>query len=125
MSDRAADKILIRNLLLRGIIGINAWERENKQDIVVNLSIFTPMGRAGESDEVGHTLNYRSITKAIIARVESSSFRLVEALATEIARIVVVDFGAPRVRVRVEKPGALRFADSVGVEIERARADFE
>ena len=119
-----ADKIVIRDLHLRGIIGINDWEREKKQDILVNLTIVSDLGPAGKSDSVEHTLNYRTITKAIIGLVENSGYQLVEALAAEIARIVVVDFGAPKVVVRVEKPGALRFAESVGVEIERQAADF-
>lgn len=119
-----ADRIVIRDLHLRGIIGINDWEREKKQDILVNLTIFADLAQAGSSDAVDHTLNYRTITKAIIGLVEGSAYQLVEALAAEIARIVVVDFGAPKVVVRVEKPGALRFAESVGVEIERRPADF-
>lgn len=119
------DKIVIRDLLLRGIVGINDWEREKKQDILVNLTIYTDLSRSGVSDDVADTLNYRSLTKAVIGLVEASSFHLVEALGTEIARIAVVEFGAPRAVVRVEKPGALRFADSVGVEIERSRTDFE
>lgn len=122
--DTPADKIIIRDLLLRGIVGINDWEREKKQDILVSLTIHSDLSRAGRSDDVADTLNYRSITKEIIALVESSNFHLVEALATEIARIVVVDHGADRTVVRVEKPGALRFADSVGVEIDRAGSDF-
>ncbi len=125
MSDSTTDKIVIRDLLLRGIIGINDWEREKKQDILINLTIFADLSRSGETDDVADTLNYRSVTKAVIALVEESSFHLVEALGTEIARIAVVDFGAPRVVVRVEKPGALRFADSVGIEIERSRSHFE
>jgi len=60
----------------------------------------------------------------VIEYVESSSHYLVESLATALARLCVVEHGAARVRVRVEKPGALRFADSVGVEIERRRRDF-
>ncbi len=118
------DRILIRNLRLRGILGLNDWEREKRQDILVNLEIAADLSASGGSDDVADTLNYRSVTKAVIALVESSSYYLVEALAAEIARIVVVDFGASRVRVRVEKPGALRFADSVGVEIERGRSEF-
>ena len=62
---------------------------------------------------------------AIIAHVDESEYQLVEALATAIARICVVDHGAASAIVRVEKPGALRFSRSVGVEIERERADFE
>lgn len=119
------DRILIKDLLLRGIIGLNAWEREKQQDILINLVIYTDMRAAGRSDDMADSINYRSLTKDVIAHVEGSSHYLVEKLATEIARICVVGHGADRALVRVEKPGALRFAASVGVEIERRRADFE
>lgn len=122
---RARDRILIRDLRVRGIVGINDWERVTPQDIVIGIEIDCDLIAPGLSDEVGDTLNYRTLTKDVIAYVETSHHRLVEALAHEIARIAVRDHGAQRVRVRVEKPGALRFADSVGVEIERERGDFE
>ena len=121
----ATDKILIRDLLVRGIIGLNDWEREKKQDILINLTLSVDTAAAARSDDIEDSLNYRSLTKAIVAHVEASSRFLVEALAADIARIAVVDFGADRVVVRVEKPGALRFAHSVGVEIERSRADYD
>lgn len=120
----ATDKILIRDLLVRGIIGLNDWEREKKQDILINLALEVDTRAAAASDDIEDSLNYRSLTKAIVAHVESSTRFLVEALASDIARIAVIDFAADRVQVRVEKPGALRFAQSVGVEIERDRADF-
>ena len=69
-------------------------------------------------------LKMPSITKRVIQHVEASSDFLVERLVTDLARIVIMEFGVERVRVRVEKPGALRFAESVGIEIERSRADF-
>ncbi len=119
------DKIIIKDLLLRGIIGLNDWEREKAQDILINLTLYCDMRAAGESDSPDDILNYRTITKAIIAYVELSQHYLVEALAAAIARICVVDHDATKVIVRVEKPGALRFAQSVGVEIERERADFK
>lgn len=119
------DRILIKDLLLRGIIGLNAWERDKQQDILINLEIFTDMRNAGRSDAMADSINYRTLTKAIVDHVEASNHFLVEKLATEIAQICIVDHGADRVIVRVEKPGALRFARSVGVEIERKRADFE
>jgi FolB domain-containing protein len=122
--DRADDRILIRDLLLRGIVGINPDERVKPQDILVNLVLHADTRRAGESDDIADCVNYRSVTKAVIAHVETSSWRTVEKLAAEIARIAVVDFGVARVEVRVEKPTALRFARSVGVEITRTRADF-
>lgn len=119
------DKIVIKDLLLRGIIGFQDWEREKQQDILINLTLFTDMRKAGDSDDPADALDYKRITKAIIAHVEQSDYKLVEALAAAIARICVVDHEAVRAIVRVEKPGALRFSRSVGVEIERERADFE
>jgi FolB domain-containing protein len=119
------DRIIVKNLLLRGIVGLNDWERKKKQDIRINMTVYSDVRAAGASDEVGDTLNYRTLTKRAIEYVEGSEHYLVEALATGLARIAVVDMGAERIRVRVEKPGALRFAESVGVEIERAAADFD
>ena len=118
------DRVIVRDLLLRGIIGINDWEREKRQDILINLVLETDMRAAGASDDIADCLNYRTITKRIIAYVEESAPYTVEALATAIARICV-EGGALHTQVRVEKPGALRFAESVGVEIERGPEDFE
>ncbi|MEZ4516516.1 MAG: dihydroneopterin aldolase [Chloroflexota bacterium] len=118
------DKIIIRNLLLRGIIGINPDERTNKQDILINAVIFADIRRAAQSDSIEDAVNYKSITKRIVSHVEASSDMLVEKLVSDIARIILTEFPAERVQVRVEKPGALRFAESVGIEIERTRADF-
>ena len=105
------DKLLINDLLVRGIVGLNDWEREKKQDILINLTVFVDTRAAGESDDVEDSLNYRTLTKAIIRYA--------------LPEIAILDFGAEGVRIRVEKVGALRFARSVGVEIERRRADFE
>ncbi|WP_419165203.1 dihydroneopterin aldolase [Candidatus Palauibacter sp.] len=120
----ARDTIIIRDLLVRGIIGVNEWEREKKQDIVINMALAVDARTAGESDDVGHVLNYRTLTKRIIAHIEEAEPYLVEALAHQLARIAIVDFGAERAKVRVEKPGALRYARSVGIEVERSAADY-
>jgi len=118
------DRVLIKDLLLRCIIGAQDWERQKKQDVLINLVLQTDIAAAAQSDSIADALNYRTVTKAIIGHVEGSSYHTVEALATAIARICVVDHHVPQVMVRVEKPGALRFARSVGVEIEREAADF-
>ena len=119
------DKILIKDLLLRGIVGINPDERVNRQDILLNLTLFADISRAAASDDIEDAVNYKSITKRIIRHVEESSDFLVEKLVSDIARIVLTEFdGVERAIVRVEKPGALRFARSVGIEIERTRADY-
>ena len=123
-STRPIDRIIVRDLLLRGVIGLNEWERNVRQDIVINLVLYCDARSSGESDRPDDILNYRTITKAIIEHVEASEYHLVEALATAIARICIVDHGAARAIVRVEKPGALRFARSVGIEIDRRAEDF-
>jgi len=120
----AEDRIVIEDLLVRGVIGLHDWEREVDQDIVISLEIRVDARLAGLTDDVKDSLDYKAVAKDVIAYAESSRHYLVEALAAGIARIVVVDHGAERVRVRVEKPGALRFAKSVGIEIERTAGDF-
>lgn len=117
------DLIEIDNLRLRCIIGFSPHERKDRQDVVISLRIGADMQRAGETDNPDDVFNYRTVTKAIISHVENSAYYLVEKLAVEIARIVIAQ-GAPYVQVRVHKPGALRFSDSVGVVIERTPGDF-
>ncbi|MDX1992855.1 MAG: dihydroneopterin aldolase [bacterium] len=124
MPDIIPDIIEIDNLRLRCMIGFSAHELKDKQDVVISLRIRADMRRAGETDNPEDAFNYRTVTKAIIAHVEASSYKLVEALAAAIARICVVEHNAEWVQVRVHKPGALRFSDSVGVVIERTRDDF-
>ncbi len=118
------DKIIIKDLLLRGILGLNPEERVKKQDILVNVVMYHDVSQAAATDDVSHSLNYKTITKRIIDRVENGDDLTVEKLVTDLARIIIVEHGAARAVVRVEKPTALRFAASVGVEIERSAADF-
>ena len=118
------DRIIIKDLLLRGIIGINDWEREKRQDILINITLYGDLRPAGESDDIADTINYRTVTKNIIEHVEKSEPFTAEALAEDIARICLSEARVTRACVGVEKPGALRFARSVGVEIERSTEDF-
>jgi FolB domain-containing protein len=117
------DQVLIKDLLVRGIIGINDWERVTIQDILINIVLFTDLRRAGESDDIADCVNYRTVAKKVQAHTETARRFTVEALAADIARLCLEDPLVQRVRVRVEKPGAVRFSNSVGVEIERSRED--
>jgi dihydroneopterin aldolase/D-erythro-7,8-dihydroneopterin triphosphate epimerase len=119
------DQIQIKDLLLRTIIGINEEERRNRQDVLINIVLSADTRSAGASDDIKDAVNYRTITKRIIALVEGSQFYLVEKMAAEIAAICLDDPRVQRATVRVEKPGALRFARSVGVQIDRSRTDLE
>lgn len=118
-----SDRILIKDLLLRCIIGIHDWEREKKQDVLVNIELEADCGPAGKSDDFKDAVDYRALTKAVIALIETSDFFLVERMAEEIASLCLEDPRVEVARVRVEKPGALRFARSVGVEVERRQED--
>jgi 2-amino-4-hydroxy-6-hydroxymethyldihydropteridine diphosphokinase len=118
------DQIQIKDLLLRTIIGINDEERHKRQDVLINIVLHADTRAAGASDCIDDAVNYRTVTKQIIELVEGSQFYLVEKLAAEIAAICLDDPRVERAAVRVEKPGALRFARSVGVELERSRADL-
>jgi dihydroneopterin aldolase/D-erythro-7,8-dihydroneopterin triphosphate epimerase len=117
------DRIEIKDLLIRAIIGINDDERENRQDVVINMALSTDARAAGRSDDISDAVNYRTLTKQVIALVERSRFFLVEKMAEEIAALCLDDERVSKVVVSVEKPGALRFARSVGVTIERSRSD--
>ena len=117
------DRVFIRDLLLRAIVGINDDERVKKQDVVINIELDVDCRPAAKSDAIEDAINYRDVTKETIDLVENSAFFLVEKLAEEIARVCLADPRVQRVRVTVEKPTAVRFAKSVGVSIERGRDD--
>jgi FolB domain-containing protein len=115
------DQIFIKNIIARGIIGINDWEREKPQEIRINAVLFANLRKAGESDDIADSVNYRTIAKKLQQHAETAERLTVEALAADLAKICLEDPGVERVRIRVEKPGAVRFSESVGVEIERSR----
>lgn len=113
------DKVFIKDLLIRGVIGISEKERSQPQDIVINVTIYADFQKGGTSDKIEDCVNYRTVAKTIIAHVESASRYTVEALAEDISRICLAFKGVEKVKIRVEKPGAVRFSKSVGVEIIR------
>ena len=115
------DKTFIRDLLVRGVIGIRDWERNKPQDILIYITAFNDTRRAGETDAIQDCVDYSALSKKIQAHAETSARFTVEALANDLARICLEEKGVNKVVVRVEKPGAVRFARSVGVEIERSR----
>jgi FolB domain-containing protein len=115
------DRIFIRDLMARGIIGINEWERETPQEILINIVLFTDIHQAAKTDDITASVNYRTISKKVLAYAEKAHRFTVEALAEDIAQLCLEESRVMKVLVRVEKPGVIRFAQSVGVEIERSR----
>jgi FolB domain-containing protein len=115
------DKILIEDLTLRCIIGVNESERKEKQDVVINITLWSDFANATKTDDIDKTVDYKKMSKSIIELVENSKFFLVETLAERIAQLCLQNERVRKVKVMVEKPGALRFARSVGAEVLRKR----
>ena len=115
------DKVIIKNLLARGIIGVYDWEREKPQEILINITLYGDLRKAGLSDDINDSINYKTIAKEALILAENCQRLTVEALAHDIAASCLETKGVKKVIVRVEKPGAVRFAESVGVEIERSK----
>ncbi len=116
------DKVFIKDILARGIIGVREWEREKPQDILINISLFTHRFSSID-DDISKVIDYSEVTKKVIRHAETAKRFTVEALAEDIAQICLGDPRVIKTTVRVEKPGAVRFAQSVGVEIERSREE--
>ena len=115
------DKIYIRDLALRCIIGVYPEERREKQDVIINLTLVCDHAAAAKSDQIKDAVDYKTTKQRVIKLVEASSFSLLEALAEKIAATCLENSKVDGVTVTVDKPGALRFARSVAVEITRMR----
>ncbi|MAG13046.1 MAG: dihydroneopterin aldolase [Spirochaetales bacterium] len=121
MDLRDLDKIHISDLLLRCIIGINPDERVKKQDVVINITLYSDLSAACISDSIEETIDYGELKNKVVAMIEPSSFCLIEKMAEEISRICLSTDGVVASKVKVEKPGALRLARTVGIEITRTK----
>jgi D-erythro-7,8-dihydroneopterin triphosphate epimerase len=117
MSQKIA-KIRIHNLRLRTLIGFNPEERVKRQDIVINAEIAYSLSDGVFEDRVEHALNYKAVTKAIIGHVEDGQFLLLEKLVADVLEICSADPSVQHAAVTIEKPHALRFADSVSLTLE-------
>lgn len=114
-------RIRVKDLLLRTYIGINEEEILNKQDVLINLTILYPAQDAVRDNDIDHALNYRTITKAIIAHVEGNRFALLERLTQELLDLVMGNASVQYAEVEVDKPHALRFAESVSITLAASR----
>jgi 2-amino-4-hydroxy-6-hydroxymethyldihydropteridine diphosphokinase len=116
------DKVFIEGLEIEALIGIYDWERRIRQPLVLDLEMAFDNRRPAATDAIADTLDYKAVSKRLIAYVSSSSFGLVETLAERCAAIVLHEFDVEHVRLKLSKPGAVRGARAVGVLIERSRA---
>jgi FolB domain-containing protein len=116
------DRILINQLLVRCVLGVDDEERREMQDVLITVALHADLRRAGESDRLEDAIDYRRIKKEILGAADGSRYRLVEALAERVAAVCLAHPGVERVDVTVEKPGSLRFARSAAIEITRLRS---
>jgi dihydroneopterin aldolase len=113
------DIVYIRDLRIDTIIGIYDWEREVRQTVSIDLEMASDIRKAAATDDIQYALNYKAVSKRLIAYVENRNALLVETLAEEIAQMVRTEFDVPWLRLRLSKPGAVRGARDVGLIIER------
>lgn len=117
------DIIYINNLRIEAVIGVYAWERQLKQALIFDLELGTDIRTAALTDSVADTLNYKDVTKRVMAFVTDSRYQLVESLAEAVAELILKEFDIPWLRLRLNKQGAVRGVRDVGVIIERGRRE--
>ena len=120
----SGDRIFLRGLTAECVIGFIDWERRVKQTVVVDLELPVDCRQAAVSDEVTDTIDYKKVSKRVLAFIEASEFKLVETLAQRLALLILEEFAIEWIRLSINKPGAIRNSRDVGVSIERSRADL-
>lgn len=113
------DIVYLNDLRVETVIGIYDWERQIRQTVVIDLEMRADVAAAAKTDRIDDALNYKAVAKRIIDFVSSSEFHLVETLAERVAALIIEEFQVPWLRLRLNKPGAVRGARDVGVLIER------
>jgi dihydroneopterin aldolase len=120
----SGDRIFLRGLTAECVIGFIDWERRVKQTVVVDLELPVDCRHAAVTDDVTDTVDYKKVSKRVLAFIEASEFKLVETLAQRLAMLILEEFPIEWLRLSINKPGAIRNSRDVGVSIERSRADL-
>jgi dihydroneopterin aldolase len=120
----SGDRIFLRGLTAECVIGFIDWERRVKQTVVVDLELPVDCRQAAVTDDVNDTVDYKKVSKRVLAFIEASEFMLVETLAQRLAMLILEEFAIEWIRLSINKPGAIRNSRDVGVAIERSRADL-
>jgi dihydroneopterin aldolase len=120
----SGDRIFLRGLTAECVIGFIDWERRVKQTVVVDLELPVDCRQAAVTDDVNDTVDYKKVSKRVLAFIEASEFKLVETLAQRLAMLILEEFALEWLRLSINKPGAIRNSRDVGVAIERSRADL-
>ncbi len=115
------DKIIIKGLKLDCIIGVNEWERNQKQPVIIDITAYVDVSKAAKTDNLDNAINYKEIYDLVVNLAKNSHFYLVETLAQEIANACLKNFKIKKIKVKILKPEALKLAESAGVEIVREK----
>lgn len=113
------DIIFLGNLEATAVIGIYDWERETRQTIMLDIEMAFDIKKAAETDDIQHTLDYKSVSERVVSFVEQSEYFLVEKLIEEISKVLLTEFNTPWVKITLNKKGAISRAKDVGITIER------
>ncbi|ORX58203.1 Dihydropteroate synthase [Hesseltinella vesiculosa] len=123
-SVKELDKILIKNLTVRNVTGVDSWQRAKSQPVVISVWLYTDITAAGDTDHVTNSIHYGHVTKGITKLAETNTYQSLEALAHAVVKLCCVHFGAERTMVKVEQPKALLHAAASGIQLSRTRQDF-
>jgi len=116
------DKVFIQGLKIDTVIGIYDWEREIRQDVVLDIQMSADIKTASQTDQIDQTINYKAVAKRLIGFAKESKFQLVETLAEEITQIIINEFDVQWVKLTLNKGEAVTGAEGVGVIIERTKS---
>ncbi len=117
------DIIYLHNLRVETVIGVWEWERRIRQTLLIDIDLGVDVSRAGETDDIADTVDYKAVTDRVIDFTAGSDFHLIEALAGKIAAIVLEEFTVKWIRVQINKQGVVRHVRDIGVIIERGERD--
>ena len=113
------DRIFLSEMKIETTVGIWEWEKRIKQQVIIDIEMSADIKKAAATDQIEDTLNYKAVAKSVRKLVEESSFQLVETMAEKISELVIGEHNVSWVRIKVNKPGAIRGSKGVGIIIER------
>jgi dihydroneopterin aldolase len=116
-----SDRVLIQNLKVATVIGVLDWEREVRQEVLLDLNLEWDQQKAASTDDVRYCLDYAAVSQWVISHLGGAQYHLIETAAEEIAQGLMKAFALPSIEVTVKKPGAIPEAEWVGVSIRRER----
>ena len=118
-SDKGKDKISVRSVSLRMVIGIEEWERKDKQEILIDYEFECDCSKAGQTDDIKDAVDYKVVNKKVLELQKLTDIKTIERLACLITEVILEDKNILSTTVYVTKMGALRWSDSVTVQITR------